>query len=425
MKTSEYKINGIRLHAFTNPNLNSFCIGVYVRAGSMFDDEKNNGISHLLEHVIYRNLKKQYDENFYELLAVHGVDIFATTYKEFVRFAVEGPSYSFDFTSDLICKIFNEINIDSNELELEKTRIKAEIRENDEKNTLDYIFNKAVWQGTNSKKTVLGSWSTVNRISLKKLNEYRNRIFSDGNVFVVVTGSADNQEINGLKNKLDNVKINPDNINFKNEVQCIGDFFNRSNNITVRQNYWHYIKIGFDVDTQKYKGGVHDLIYAILFKGDKSLFYNSLSEDNPLVYSYDSTYEQYDDVSNISLKFEVDEDNLYDAFEAVVETLNALKSGEFNFEANYRCELATWNMVLDNPSNLNWDIAYYNFILKTDKIDYSAENFGRLKDITKEQIMQAAKEIFRRKNMTVVMKGNKRKIKIEKINEILSQLDTE
>lgn len=422
MKAFDCKVNGIRLHAFTNPNLNSFCIGVYVRAGSMFEDEKNNGISHLLEHVIYRNLKKQYDTNFYELLAMHGVDISACTYKEFLYFFVDGPSYSFDFASDLVCKIFNEISIKRNEFELEKARIKAEIREEDEKQSLDYIYSKAVWQDTYVEKNILGCYSTVSRISLKKLNEYRNCIFSNNNVWVVVTGSADDEEFNGLKNRLKKVKINPSNMHFNNEVQFIGEFLNRSNNITVKQDYWHYIKIGFDVDTQKYKGGVHDLIYAILFKGDKALFYNSMSENNPLIYSYDSTYEQYDDVSNISFKFEVAEEKLYDAFETVVETLNGLKNGDFNFEANYRGELASWKILLDNPSSLNWNLAYNNFILKTDRIDYSAENFGRLKDITKEQIMQAAKEIFRTKNMTIAIKGNKRKINVERIKEILSHL---
>lgn len=425
MNIFDYEVSGIKLHALTNPDLNSFCIGVYVRAGSMFEGDKNNGISHLLEHVVYRNLKKQYDGNFFEIIAMHGVDISACTYKEFLYFSVEGPSYSFDFASDLVCKIFNDFNIDYNEFELEKARIKAEIREKDEKQTLDYAFSKAVWKDTSIERSILGNNSTLNKISMKKLNDHKNYVFSNNNVWIVVTGNADNKEVNRLKNKLENVKINPDNMHFNNEVHCIGEFFNRSNNIAIKHDFWHYIKIGFDVDTQKYKGGVHDLIYAILFKGDKSLFYNSISEDNPLAYSYDSTYEQYDNIGNISLKFEVDEDNLYDAFKSVVETLNALKNGEFNFEANYRCESAMWKMLPDNPSNLNWNIAYYNFILKTAGINYSADDFGRLKDISKEQIVQAAREIFRTKNMTVAMKGNKRKINIEQIKEILLRLDLE
>ena len=60
--------------------------------------------------------------------------------------------------------------------------------------------------------------------------------------------------------------------------------------------------MGFDVDCSKYPGGVYDLLYALLFNGDKALVYNYLSEDNPIIYSYDSTFEQYDNVGTSALK---------------------------------------------------------------------------------------------------------------------------
>ena len=97
MKNYDCIINGIKLGVYTNTCFNTFCIGVIVRAGSMFENNNCNGISHLLEHVIFRNLKEQYKENFYELLALNGIDIDACTYKEFLYFSIGGPSYSFEF----------------------------------------------------------------------------------------------------------------------------------------------------------------------------------------------------------------------------------------------------------------------------------------------------------------------------------------
>ncbi len=418
-----YNINGIDLYAFTNPHLNSFCISLYVKAGSMFEDESNNGITHLLEHLLYRNLKNSFDGNLYELTALNGVDMSAATYKEFIRFTVDGLKSGFDFATDLILRLFSEINLNKDDFFREKERIKAEILEKDEKSSLDYIFDKYVWDGTCIEKNILGCYSTVNRISLKRLNEYRNLIFSAGNVFIYITGNVSDEDIETLNQKLAKVKINQCNPSFENKVQNTGCFFNRKPTIKIKQNCWCYIKIGFDVKTQKYKGGVHDLIYAILFKGDKALLYNSMSEDNSIIYSYDSTYEQYDDVSNINFKFEVVEDKVEEAFTFVIKTLNNFKKGNFNFEANFQSELSSWKVVLDNVDDLNWCLAFHNHILKSDSIDYDKEYFGRLDGITRETVIQAAKEIFRTMNMTVVMKGNRRKIDVQKINEILSDLD--
>lgn len=422
MNTYNFEINGIKVDALINPAFNSFCIGLFVRAGSKFESENNNGITHLLEHVVFRNLKKIYGENFYELMAANGVDIDACTYKEFLHLSVSAPSYSFEFASDLFCRLFDEIKISSDEFFREKARIKAEFRERDEKHTLDYAFSKAVWKDTCIEKTILGSLGNVSRISLKKLNEYRNAVFSADNVCVVLTGNVSDDSIESLKSKLGCVKINPHKSHFNNSVGNAEKFFCRNGNISVMSSDWCYIKIGFDIDTQKYSGGVHDLIYSILFKGDKALIYNSLSEDNPLIYSYDATSEQYDDLSNLSVKFEVAEKNMIEAVEHLISSFRRLKTGDFNFEANYNYELASCVFTADNPSNLNWDLGYNNFILKTDALDYSDEKSGRFNGISKEDIINAAKDIFQRKNVTVAIKGDKRRVKISEIENILQSL---
>lgn len=423
MNTLNYTINGIKVDALIAPAFNSFCIGLFVRAGSKFETENNNGITHLLEHVVFRNLKKIYGENFYEIMAANGVDIDACTYKEFVYFSVCAPSYSFEFASDLFCKLFDEIKISSDEFEREKARIKAEFRERDEKHTLDYVYSKAVWKDTCIENTILGRLGNVSRISLKKLNEYRNMIFSADNVCVVLTGNVTDDCVESLRKKLDRVKLNPNKSHLSNAVCNAENFFCRNGNITFMPSEWCYIKIGFDVDTQKYSGGVHDLLYSILFKGDKALIHNSLSEDNPLIYSYDATYEQYDNLSNLSVKFEVAQENMLEAFEHLIKSFNRLKSGDFNFEANYKYELASCVFTADNPSNLNWDLGYYNFILKTDAFDYNDERFGRLNGVSKEDIVKAAKDIFQRRNVTVAVKGSKRHIKISDIENVLELLD--
>lgn len=150
--------------------------------------------------------------------------------------------------------------------------------------------------------------------------------------------------------------------------------------------------------------------------------YNYLSEDNPIIYSYDSAFAQYDNVGNINFSFEVDRNKIEDVFKTVVELLNAAKDGQFNFEANLNYEMFNWELDLDNPDNLNWNMAYYNHILKTQSIDYSDEFYGRFR-VTKEQIIDAAKYIFRRCNMTVAVKGDRKKINTDAIEKILELLD--
>lgn len=422
MKEQAHSINGIELYSLTNSALKSFCLSLYIRAGSIFEKETENGISHLFEHMVFRNLKNKY-ENFYELLALHGIDVQGCTYKEFIQFSITGPYYEFEFATEIFCELFAEIKVTKIELEKEKKRIKAEIREKDERSTVDYYFNKLVWAGTEAEKSILGYCKIIDSISIKKLNDFREECFSKGNFFIYATGNVSHKGIDGLKCKVEKLNFEQNKSIRTNTVTVNEKFFNRECTLNVKKDYWHYIKIGFDIDCTEYSGSVIDLLYAILFKGDKALLHNYLSEENPIIYSYESTLEQYDNVGNINFKFEVEKDRVEAAFKIIVELLNALKNGQFNFDVNLKSEICNAEMELDRLEDLNWSMAYYNHILKTDKLDYSDEYYGRFKSITKEDVIQAAKGIFKVSNMTVAIKGNKNKIKTDEIERILKTLD--
>lgn len=415
MKEHSVFVNGINIYSMTNPHLRSFCLSLYVRAGSIFETPDNNGISHLFEHVVFRNLKNRY-ENFYEMLAFHGLELYAGTYKEFIRFYIEGPSGEFDLAAEILCSLFSEIQLSRADFVNEKKRIKAEIRENDECSTLQFFFNRIVWKDTGAEKNIIGYCKTIDKISVKKINAFRKEVLSGGNCFVYVTGNVPQSGLETLRQRMGTLEILRSEADFRNVITPNAEFFNRGGKVYVKDDYWHHIKIGFDVDCSKYPGGVYDLLYAVLFTGTKAVAHNYLSEDNPIVYSYDSAFEQYDNIGNLYFDFEVDKNKIEEAFAIVGEMFKAVKEGRFNFEATLRDELYNAQLCLDRPRNLNFNMAYYNHILKTEPFDYSKPGFGRF-DVTKKQLISAANEVFCARNMTVAIKGNKRKLKPEVIEE--------
>lgn len=414
-------VNGVKICSMVNPNLNSFCLSLYIRAGSLFENSSNNGISHLFEHIVFRNIKNKY-EKFYEYLAVHGIDFQGCTYKEFIRFSLNGPRHEFLVATEVLCSIFDCINLSKTEFENEKRRIKAEIRENNERYSLDFLFNQRVWKDSEAQKTVLGYCKVLDGISVKRLNDFRRECFSQDNCIIYITGAVDKKDIGDLKEKINAIDIQKKKSLRTNTISVNENFFHRDGTITVKTGYWHYIKIGFDIDSSNYTNGILDLLYAILFKGDKGLMHSYLSENNPLIYSYDSTLEQYNNVANINFKFEVEKTKIEDAIKRIVVLLKDLTAGDFNFNASLKAEMYYTEMELDRPDDLNWSMAYYNHILDTQPIDYSDEYYGRF-EITKQQIIEAAKEIFQVKNMTIAIEGNKKKINVQSIENIIKTLE--
>ena len=93
----------------------------------------------------------------------------------------------------------------------------------------------------------------------------------------------------------------------------------------------------------------------------------------------------------------------------------------FDYESSLLLKLHCDELEWDNPENLNFSLAYYNHILDTVPYDRSDKYYGRY-NVTKDEVVAAARDIFRPENMTVSVKGNKRKVDVGAIEEIMKTL---
>lgn len=132
---------------------------------------------------------------------MHGLCFQGSTYKKFVSFTIDGPQHEFDFAIEILCGLFDEIKLTSHDFNNEKGRIKAEIREKDRRSSLDFYFDSIVWKNSEVEKIVLGYCKTVDRVSVKKINEFRQKVLSAGNCFIYATGNISDKNLDALNKK--------------------------------------------------------------------------------------------------------------------------------------------------------------------------------------------------------------------------------
>lgn len=413
--------NGVRVMASANPHLHSFCIGIYILAGCMYEGEKENGITHLFEHCVFRNLKKRYDRDFYELLTRWGLTFNASTYKEFVSFEISGLPMGLPFAVELMEKMFLPFDLTLEEYRTEKQRIKAEIREESETTTLNYLLNQKVWAGTTLERTISGTCGGLERISRKRLEEFRKRILVPENMLVYLTGHVPEGDREAILRAVERFPTAPGPIR-DNTAPVPAEFGRRPLVIHKKSDGYHYLAMCFDIDNARFPAGIRDLLYSVLFEGEDALFYQRLSEQTALVYSYESTLEQYRNISKLHFRFEIARKDLPDAVREIANIVRMLREGEFSFENCLQKQLTKWELTLDYPNALNWGLAYENHILGAEPVEMERERFGRYAGIGKEDLMKAAGEIFRRENLTVAVKGSLRQLPEEELLALLEHL---
>ena len=402
--------NGIRLVDRRNNQYHSFCIGVYLPAGSMYESEKQNGITHLFEHCVFRNIKSKYSEDFYDLMTGHGLDFNACTYREFIQFEISGIPSGADFAADILMGIFQPLQLSREDYLAEMGRIRAEIRENDERNTVKALLNYHVWKGTALANAITGRSGGLSRISRKQLEEYRKSIFFPGNVLVCLTGNIPQSQADNIVKLLSGVTLHSQQTLRTNMAPVPADFGRRSPAVHTANGRYCTMALGFDIDNAKCPVGIRDLLHVTLFTGDNALFFRRLSEDMPLLYSYDAVMEQYRNISNMQVSFEIAPDDLVKVLREIRCLLEDLRNGRFSFDLNLQKQLTQWQIQQDYVCDYNWAIAYDNYLLGAEPVSEDSPLLGRYADVTGEEMVRCAREIFRKSNMTLAVRGPKRKI---------------
>ena len=164
--------NGLEIFDYKNPNIHGFFVSLFLRAGCMYESDSERGITHFLEHVLVRNVNKLSDMNLYRTLDRCGMNFNASTYAEMVQFYVSGASCHFEKSIEILDKLFSPIALLKNEVDAERRRIKAEIRENDDKSSLSAFSSERVFEGTSLAFSITGSvWrSTEKEFSRVKIS---------------------------------------------------------------------------------------------------------------------------------------------------------------------------------------------------------------------------------------------------------------
>ena len=416
------KAGNIDIYCSLNENLHSFCINAYLLAGSMYETVNENGITHLYEHVVFRNLKRLYGGELYRLLAENGLLLDASTYKEFMLFSIHGLAEGIDFAIDVISKLFLPLEISAEEYEAEKRRIYAEMNEDAEKTTLEWLHGRCCWGEAFPAAGIIGRRSNIERSTLKRLDAFRERILSAGSPFLYVTGNVDIEHLNKLSSAADGIHIPQGSLKRENTVRVSTGFKFGSPNIKIMDSDWCRVMLSFGFDSKETPMNIREMLYSALYEFDDCAFYQELTEEDPTAYSFNGVLEQYNNLGCFTLSYETLESELVRSLEAVVRALNRIKRGEFDVELNRKKLAAKHTLLLDDPTDLNWDMAYYNHILESGKVDWSKPALGRFEELTMETLTEAAIRVFTRKNLVLTLRGNRNKIKKNEIESVISKL---
>ena len=195
--------NGLRVITEPMPHLRSVSVGVWIRSGSRLETPAENGISHFIEHMLFKGTRSRSAEEIARSVDSIGGNLDAFTSKELVSFNTkvidEHLPRAFDILSDLVLNpAFREEDI-----EKEKGVILEELKmETDNPEYLVHeIFCSNFWKDHPLGKPILGTRETIRSFTRELVDGYYRRIYVPSNMIITAAGNLKHGQLIDLARK--------------------------------------------------------------------------------------------------------------------------------------------------------------------------------------------------------------------------------
>ncbi len=196
--------NGIKVLTEEMPDVESSTIGVWVVTGSRNETRSLNGISHFIEHMLFKGTDKRTALDISrEIESVGGV-LNAFTSREYTCFFAKVLNKDLPRAIDLLSDIFIDSKFDVSEMEREKMVVLQEIKMvlDTPDDLIHDLFAERFWQKDPIGWSVLGSSKTVKSIKRDDIIKYFNEHYRSGSVFITAAGGLKSGRVVKLLNSM-------------------------------------------------------------------------------------------------------------------------------------------------------------------------------------------------------------------------------
>ena len=415
--------NGIKYVLNNNDTFSSCCILFYIRVGSMHENPKEYGISHILEHMLFKGTQRF--QTFMDLnknFDILNCSVNAATSKNITYIDMKLPYQNLEKGLELLEEMVFKSLFMEEELKKERRVIIEEFnRVNDNMNTkLEILTTKFNFEKHRLSNLILGTRENVLNFTRNDILRFYKKHYIPSNCAISIVGNLKNNivpKLNEVFSMKDSRKIKHEILRYENPK--IDNFLYKKN--VGKQNY---ISISFPIfsilDVRKY---YLDILIDILGGNMTSRLWVALREENQLVYLFNVFYEAYEDGGFFSINFTTSNNNVKKTIKTVLDILDKMKKIKISED---ELKLTKKKAIMDIEINSEESCEIAEFYGEQMILDQELKNYDDIKKIYEKcdlDILQSlCKDIFVFDKMKIVMLGSLERDKFNKItNKLLNK----
>lgn len=406
--------NGLTIITEEMQHIRSVSIGIWVKSGSRDEDPQWNGISHFVEHMVFKGTKSRTAEDIARQVDSIGGNMDAFTAKECICFNVKVLDEHLPIAMDVLSDLVLNPIFDVKDIGRERGVILEEIKM-DEDNP-DYlvheIFTQNFWKDHPLGKPILGTKDTVKRFEQPILFDYYGERFNPGNLVVCAAGHVDHRQFADLVvEKFQRLK--PRSNGYHTAPPKINPRIIMRNKKALEQVQICVGTPAYPLAHPKRYGSY--ILNTVLGGGMSSRLFQNVRERQGLVYAIYSDLNPYRDTGCLSIYAGTSRESAPKVVGSIVAELRKLKNEPVPADELRRAKdqlkgslMLSLESSTARMSNLARQEMYFDHFFGLDEL------IERIEAVTTDDIRATAEEFFRQEMLAVTVLGNLNGLKISR-----------
>ncbi len=341
--------NGIRVVAEKIDYVKSIAMGVWIGSGSRYEKKEENGISHFLEHMLFKGTENRTAEQIALEFDSIGGQLDAFTTREYTCFYAKTINSHIETALDILSDMIFSSNLSEEDILLERQVIKEEINmyEDSPEDLVYDLASYAVWGDTPMGRTILGTYESLDGITPYLMRDYMNKHYTGVNTIISVSGNFDEKFFELLDMYFGSRNISNNKPTLEDTPYLSGNNIIRSKDIEQVQLVASFK--GIDVmDDDVYSLLVFNNVFGC---GMSSRLFQNIREQRGLVYSISAGHSAYINTGVFDISAGMSVENLPIVASLISDEVNRIKSDKLtNEELNRAKEQLKGSYILSSES---------------------------------------------------------------------------
>ena len=315
--------NGIRVVAEKINYLKSISIGIWIGNGSRYESAAENGISHFIEHMLFKGTQTRSAAQIAGEIDAVGGQIDAFTSREYTCFCTKTLDTHIPIALDILSDMLYNPRLDADDMALERQVIGEEIRmyaDSPEELVYD-LSSYAVWGDTPMGRPILGTYESLDGITPDIMRNYMNNHYTSANTIISVSGNFDDSLFDLLEKYFGSRELSDSKPYLPNVPYLSGNNIVRTKDIEQVQLVATFN--GIDVmDESVYSLLVFNNVFGC---GMSSRLFQNIREQRGLVYSISAGHSAYINTGVFDISAGMSAESLKEVASLISKEINTIK----------------------------------------------------------------------------------------------------